>query len=105
VDVDQWQSTHDQAECIVTSAEKKLTKAVSDAIIAFGGDEPRTSNVFYGADNDGIGTAPYYQYDGNVITDEIKTAVTDAFEAMAAGELDPCQPSDKCYAGEEDTGT
>ncbi len=42
--------------------------------------------MFYGADNDGIGTAPYYQFDGNVITDEIKTAVTDAFDAMADGQ-------------------
>jgi basic membrane protein A len=105
VDVDQWQSTHDQAECIVTSAEKKLTKAVSDSIIAFGGDEPRTGNVFYGADNDGIGLAPFYQFDGNVITDEIKTAVQEAFDSMAAGDLDPCQPSGLCYAGEEDPGT
>jgi basic membrane protein A len=105
VDVDQWQSTHDQAECIVTSAEKKLTKAVSDSIIAFGGDEPRAGNVFYGADNDGIGLAPYYQFDGNVITDEIKTAVQESFDSMAAGDLDPCQPSGLCYAGEEDPGT
>jgi basic membrane protein A len=105
VDVDQWQSTHDQAECIVTSAEKKLTKAVTDAIVAFGGDGARTGNVFYGADNDGIGLAPFYQYDGNVITDEIKTAVEDAFDAMAAGDLDPCQPSNLCFAGEADTGT
>lgn len=105
VDVDQWQSTPDQAECIVTSAEKKLTKAVSDSIIAFGGDGARSGNVFYGADNDGIGLAPYYQFDGNVITDEIKTAVNDAFERMASGDLDPCQPSGLCYAGEEDMGT
>ncbi len=105
VDVDQWQSTSDQAECIVTSAEKKLSKAVSDAIIAFGGDGARAGNVFYGADNDGIGLAPYYQFDGNVITDEIKTAVNDAFEQMASGALDPCQPSGLCYAGEEDMGT
>ena len=105
VDVDQWQSTHAQAECIVTSAEKKLTKAVSDGIIAFGGDEPRSGNVPYGADNDGIGVAPYYQFDGNVITEEIKTAVQEAFDSMAAGTLDPCQPSNKCYAGEADPGT
>jgi basic membrane protein A len=105
VDVDQWQSTPDQAECIVTSAEKKLSKAVSDAIIAFGGDGARTGNVFYGADNDGIGLAPYYQFDGNVITDEIKTAVDEAFDQMASGDLDPCQPSGQCYAGEEDMGT
>ena len=105
VDVDQWQSTPDQAECIVTSAEKKLSKAVSDAIIAFGGDGARTGNVFYGADNDGIGLAPYYQFDGNVITDEIKSAVDGAFDQMASGDLDPCQPSGLCFAGEEDLGT
>jgi basic membrane protein A len=104
VDVDQWQSTHAQAECIVTSAEKKLTKAVSDAIIAFGGGEPRSSNVFYGADNDGIGLAPYYQFD-SVVPADAKTAATEAFDAMAAGDLDPCQPSNLCYAGAEDTGT
>lgn len=105
VDVDQWQSTHDQAECIVTSAEKKLTKAVSDSIIAFGGDGARAGNVFYGADNDGIGLAPFYQFDGEVITDDIKAAVDEAFASMAAGDLDPCQPSNLCFAGQEDMGT
>jgi basic membrane lipoprotein Med (substrate-binding protein (PBP1-ABC) superfamily) len=89
----------------VTSAEKHLSMAVREGIEAFGGGSARTGNVFYGADNDGIGTAPYYQFDGNVITDEIKTAVQDAFDAMAAGDLDPCQPSGLCYAGEEDLGT
>ncbi len=105
VDVDQWISTHDQAACIVTSAEKHLTKGVRDGIEAISGGSARAGNVFYGADNDGIGVSPYYQFDGNVITDDIKTAVTDAFDAMAAGDLDPCQPSNLCYAGTEDTGT
>jgi len=105
VDVDQWISTPDQAVCIVTSAEKHLTKAVREGIEALAGSTARAGNVFYGADNDGIGTAPYYQFDGNVITDEIKTAVTDAFNAMADGSLDPCQPSGLCYAGEADPGT
>ena len=35
VDVDQWISTPDQAVCIVTSAEKHLTKAVREGIEAF----------------------------------------------------------------------
>ena len=105
VDVDQWISLPDQAQCIVTSAEKHLSMAVREGIEAFAGGSTRAGNVFYGADNDGIGTSPYYQFDGNVITDEIKTAVTDAFDAMAAGDLDPCQPSNLCYAGTEDTGT
>lgn len=105
VDVDQWQSTHDQAECIVTSAEKHLTTAVQEGIIAFAGGSPRSENVFYGADNDGIGVGPYYQFDGTVITDAIKTAVQDAFDGMASGDVDPCKPSGLCYAGKEDKGT
>jgi basic membrane protein A len=106
VDVDQWQSTHEQAECIVTSAEKKLSKAVSEAIIAFGGDEPRSSNVFYGANNDGIGLAPFYQF-ADLITDEVQGQIDDAFAGMAAdpATVDPCQPSGLCYAGAEDLGT
>jgi basic membrane protein A len=104
VDVDQWLSTPDSAECIVTSAEKKLTKAVSDAIVAVGGGEARSSNVFYGADNEGIGLAPFYQFE-DLIDADIQAAIDDAFEQMASGDLDPCQPSGLCYAGEADLGT
>ena len=89
----------------MTSAEKHLSKGVREGIEAFSSGSARTGNVFYGADNDGIGVAPYYQFDGNVITDDIKSAVTDAFDAMASGDLDPCQPSGLCYSGTEDTGT
>jgi basic membrane protein A len=108
VDVDQWQSTPDQQECIVTSAEKKLTKAVTEAIQAVGEGEPRSENVFYSAENEGIGLAPFYQFDGEVVTEEIKGAVDDAFARMASGDLDPClnaQGTNTCYAGQEDTGT
>jgi basic membrane protein A and related proteins len=104
VDVDQWLSTPDSAECIVTSAEKKLTKAVSDAIVAAGGGEPRSSNVFYGADNEGIGLAPFYQF-ADLIDDETQGLLDDAFAQMGSGDLDPCQPSGLCYAGEADPGT
>ena len=103
VDVDQWVSTPDSAECIVTSAEKKLTKAVSDAVVAAGEGSPRSSNVFYGADNDGIGLAPFYQF-SDLIDDETQGLIDDAFEQMASGDLDPCQPSGLCFAGEPDTG-
>ena len=104
VDVDQWLSTPDSAECIVTSAEKKLTLAVSEAIEAVGGGDPRSSNVFYGADNDGIGLAPFYQFE-DLIDADIQAAIDDAFEQMASGDLDPCEPSGLCYAGEADLGT
>ena len=103
VDVDQWQSTHDSAECIVTSAEKKLKKAVSDAVVAFTSGSPRDSNVFYGADNDGIGLAPFYQF-ADLISSETQGKIDDAFAAMADGSLNPCEPSDLCY-GSATTGT
>ena len=104
VDVDQWLSTPDSAECIVTSAEKKLTLAVSDAIVAVGDGAARSSNVFYGADNDGIGLAPFYQFE-DLIDADTQAAIDDAFEQMASGDLDPCEPSGLCYAGEADLGT
>jgi basic membrane protein A len=104
VDVDQWQSTPDSAECIVTSAEKKLTLAVSEGIVAVGEGSARTGNVFYGADNEGIGLAPFYQFE-DLIDADIQAAVDDALAQMAAGDLDPCQPSGLCYAGEADPGT
>jgi len=103
VDVDQWVSTPDSAECIVTSAEKKLTKAVSEGIVAAGEDSPRTGNVFYGADNEGIGLAPFYQFE-DLIDEETQGLIDDALASMASGELDPCQPSGLCFAGEPDTG-
>jgi basic membrane protein A len=104
VDVDQWLSNPESAECTVTSAEKKLTLAVSEGIAAVGDGSPRAGNVFYGADNDGVGLAPYYQF-ADLIDDETQGLIDDAFAQMASGDLDPCQPSGLCYAGEADRGT
>ncbi len=103
VDVDQHASLPDSAECIVTSAEKKLTLAVSEGIMAVGAGSPRKSNVFYGADNDGIGLAAFYQF-ADLITSDIQSKIDDAVSKMADGSLDPCKPSDKCYNGTADTG-
>lgn len=104
VDVDQWASTPDSAQCIVTSAEKKLTLAVSEGIVAVDGGSARSSNVFYGADNDGIGLSPFYQF-ADLIDADTQAAIDAAFDGMAAGSVDPCQPSGLCYAGTADPGT
>ncbi len=104
VDVDQWVSTPDSAECIVTSAEKKLTKAVSEGIVAAGEGSARSSNVFYGADNEGIGLSPFYQF-ADLIDADTQSAIDDALSQMASGDLDPCLPSDLCFSGDPDTGT
>ncbi len=104
VDVDQWVSTPDSAECIVTSAEKKLTLAVSEGIAAVGNGSPRSSNVSYDASNDGIGLAPFYQF-ADLIDADTQAAIDAAFDGMADGSVDPCQPTGLCYAGTADPGT
>ena len=98
VDVDQWSSTHDSAECIVTSAEKKLSASVSEAIVDFANGEERSWNQFLGAAEGMVGLAPYYQFDGTVVTDDVKDSVDNAFQAMVDGSLDPCQP-ERCESG------
>jgi basic membrane protein A len=93
VDVDQWVSYPSANVCIVTSAEKKLTKSVSEAIQGFaaGGDE-RTGNVFLGAAEGMVGISPFYQF-GDLITEDTQAAIDDAFAGMADGTLDPCLPA------------
>lgn len=97
VDVDQALSLPDQAECIVTSAEKKLKGAVETAIERVADGTAVGGNVFHDASSDppGIGLAPYHD-NADLITDEIQAAVDEAFEAMAAGELDPCEGPGIC---------
>ena len=113
VDVDQWVSTPDSAECIVTSAEKKLSASVSEAIVDFAAGEERSWNVFLNAAEGMVGLAPYYQFD-EVITDDIQGTIDNAFDAMVDGSLDVCQPErwesgtdSNCYfgGGDGDPGT
>ena len=97
VDVDQAISLPDQAECIVTSAEKKIKEAVQAAIERIADGTAEGGNVFNSAASDppGIGLAPYHEFE-DLITPEIQAAVDEAFEAMAAGELDPCEGPGVC---------
>jgi len=113
VDVDQWASTPDSAECVVTSAEKKLSASVSDAIQDFAAGEERSWNQFLGAAEGMVGLAPYYQF-AEIITDDVQSEIDSAFDAMVDGSLDVCQPAhwesgteSNCYfgGGDGDPGT
>ena len=90
----------DSAECIVTSAEKKLTLAVSEGIIAVGdGTAARRATCSYGADNEGIGLSPFYQFDGPHHRGD-PGAIDEAFGGMADGSLDPCRAVRRCASPE-----
>ncbi|HYI21434.1 MAG TPA: BMP family ABC transporter substrate-binding protein [Candidatus Limnocylindrales bacterium] len=95
VDVDQWLSLNAAADptydCIVTSAEKKLSSSVQDTIsqIADGTIAPEGGVLFFNANNDGIGLSPEGSGAG-LITAEIQALVDAALAEMQAGTLVTC---------------
>jgi basic membrane protein A len=103
VDVDQHGSLPDAAECIVTSAEKKLENAVSQAISRYAEEGPQggaeNGNFFNDAANEGIGLSPFTNLDP--VPEGLQEAVDEALEQMKDGSLDPCAPTpcDNAEAG------
>ena len=95
VDVDQHGSLPDAAECIVTSAEKKLENAVSQAIQRYAEEGPQggaeNGNFFNDAANEGIGLSPFTNLDP--VPEGLQEAVDEALQQMQDGSLDPCAPT------------
>jgi basic membrane protein A and related proteins len=93
VDVDQALSIPELADCIVTSAEKKLQATVKAVILSVANDTFAAGNQVYHAASDppAIGIAPYHD-NADLITPDIQALVDAAFDAMAAGTLDPATP-------------
>ena len=103
VDVDQALYVPNLADCIVTSAEKKIVDAVTASIKNYDAGSPNSGNVFLDAASDplGIGLAPYHDFE-DLITPEIQQQVDDARAALAAGDLDPCAGEGVCFFGDPD---
>jgi basic membrane protein A len=97
VDVDQALSLPQLAQCIITSAEKKLVDSTAAAIERVVDGTAVGGNVFLDAASDppGIGLAPFHEHEA-LITTEIQTAVDNALQQMAAGTLDPCAGPGEC---------
>ena len=92
VDVDQYLSTPDAAPCLLTSAEKKLTNAVSQAIVAAADGTSTGGNVSFNASNQGIGLAPFYEA-ASLISADTQAAIDAATAGLADGSIDPCSPN------------
>jgi basic membrane lipoprotein Med (substrate-binding protein (PBP1-ABC) superfamily) len=92
VDVDQHESTPESASCIVTSAEKKLTKAVSDAIQRVSAGTAKGGTVPLDITTDSVGLAPFYDAQ-DLITDEIQGRIDEAIKGLKDGSIDPCSPT------------
>jgi basic membrane protein A len=96
VDVDQFLSSPDHQDCIVTSAEKKIVAAITAAIERVGDGSAEGGNILNDATNEGIGLAPYHNFE-DLITDEIQAAIDEALAGLADGSIDPCAGEGECF--------
>ena len=87
VDVDQYQSLPDAKACIVTSAEKHLQTAATEAIKRFKSSGKQKGNYVNDATNGGVGASPIRNLSPVPagLEDKLKQATTD----MASGKLKP----------------
>ncbi|HYI66760.1 MAG TPA: BMP family ABC transporter substrate-binding protein [Candidatus Limnocylindrales bacterium] len=96
VDVDQALALPNLT-CIVTSAEKKLVEAVSEAIqrVADGSAVGGTLLLDASSDPPKVAASAFHNH-ADLLTDDLQTLLDDATAAMAAGELDPCEGDGEC---------
>ena len=86
VDVDQYLSYPDVDSCLITSAEKHLDLAVKQAITNLVKSTFTGGILSFDAKNDGIGLAPYHDYDSKISAD-IKAKITDIQKKLKDGSL------------------
>ena len=90
VDVDQYLSTPETAQCTITSAEKKLEKSVNDAIVAIADGSATPGSQRLGIDTQSVGLAPFHEFE-DLISDELRATLAEAEVALADGSIEPCE--------------
>jgi basic membrane protein A and related proteins len=87
VDTDQFNTLTDPGKVILTSAMKNIDTAVFDVVKqAKDGAFPGGQNMSFGIKEDGVGLAPYHDFD-SVVPQAIKDAVTKAISDIKAGTI------------------
>ena len=93
VDVDQYLSYPSADKCLVTSAEKHLSTAVSSTIEAIASGVAKGGIAKYDATNDGVGYSPFHNT-AITIPADVQGKLDAALAGMKAGTLKTCP--DKC---------
>jgi basic membrane protein A len=96
VDVDQYLSYPTDDKCIIFSAEKKLSKAVSDTVKAINAGTAKGGIMRFNAANDGVGGSPLYNATAAGLPSDLQSKLDAAFNKMKAGTLKTCP--DPCAA-------
>jgi basic membrane protein A len=87
VDVDQYFTYPDVDPCLVTSAEKHISVAVKSIIVSAVKNQWPTGGIqTFELKNDGVGLAPYHQWDSKVSAD-IKAKLKDIQDKLKNGTL------------------
>jgi basic membrane protein A and related proteins len=89
VDVDQFVSTPETAKCTAVSAEKKLKKNVSDAIVRIKDGKAVGGALKLDLTTDDVGLSPFHDFESK-ITADTKAKIDKAIADMKAGTLQAC---------------
>jgi basic membrane protein A len=89
VDVDEYLSYATDDKCIVTSAEKHLSSAVNQTVIAISKGTATGGISKFNAANDGIGVSPFHNT-AITIPQDVQGKLDTALAAMKAGTLTTC---------------
>ncbi|MGZ5422771.1 MAG: BMP family ABC transporter substrate-binding protein [Aeromicrobium sp.] len=89
VDVDQYVSAPDTKACTIVSAEKKLKKNVSDAIVRIKNGTAKGGPNVLDITTDDVGLSSFHEF-ANLITADTQAKIDAAIAAMKAGTLQPC---------------
>jgi basic membrane protein A and related proteins len=90
VDVDQYLSTPETAACTIVSAEKKLTKNVSDAIQRVDAGDATGGALYLGIDTQDVGLSPFHEFEDQ-ISPETLDALAAAEAGLADGSIQACE--------------
>ncbi len=86
VDVDQYVSYPDVDSCLLTSAQKHLRQAVKAAVANMVKNTWQAGVVTFDLTNDGVGLAPYHNFDSTISAD-IKAKIADIASKLKDGSL------------------
>ena len=89
VDVDQFVSTPETAKCTAVSAEKKLKKNVSDAIVRIKDKKDTGGGLKLDLTTDDVGLSSFHDFESK-ITADTKSKIEKAIADMKAGTLQAC---------------
>ena len=89
--------------CIVTSAEKKLVDAISEAIqrVADGTSVGGTLVLNAASDPPKVGVSAFHNHE-DLLTDDLQAALNEATAGLASGDIDPCAGAGECPFGDPD---